>query len=84
MPSAFCDICDKEFSRQANVNKHKRSVHKINLPINRSIKCLECNYKSFPSLKDLRMHLRDSHRMFMTEEVKEFERISGNVFKIAI
>ena len=30
------------------------------------------------------MYLWDSHRMFMTEEVKEFESISGNVFKIAI
>ena len=53
MPSAICDICENTFSRQANINKHKKSVHKINLPINRNIKCLECNLKYFPSIKEL-------------------------------
>lgn len=81
MPSAFCDICHKKFSRQGNVNKHKRIVHKVICPIERKIKCLECNWRSFSSLKELRNHLHEIHQNPMTEEVKEFQNISGKMFK---
>lgn len=80
----ICEVCDKIYSCQKNLNKHRKNVH--NAPPAKfscdksvhSYKCLEskCN-DSFRINEDLVDHLRDKHGLeFLVEEL-HFQTFNG-------
>lgn len=77
--AVICDICEKIFNRQQNLNRHKLLVHKIK---ERNIityaydvfsnKCLEGCEISFKFVDDLRNHLKLKHNFEMLCEELNF------------
>lgn len=77
-----CNICDKLYSTQFNLNKHYRNKHgqqKQEYSYEETVfnfKCLECKC-SYPKSVDLCNHLRKEHNQKVDEEKLEFENLEG-------
>lgn len=82
--AVMCNICEKVFSTQSNLNQHRYRVHKIKENISISYdfnmfgsKCLEgCNV-SFKFISNLRLHLESVHNMDMMSETLHFRCMEG-------
>lgn len=88
--TVMCQVCDKFFSKQSNLNRHRKEVHGLeainsvsydNLVWN--YKCLEtnCNH-SYQRSEGLIQHLQQVHNILF-EEIEEivFSNKSGKLTK---
>lgn len=80
----MCLICDKFYSNQSNLNKHRKKVHNLKPKIvsydksKYMYKCLETNCNSsFRYNVGLKVHLTDEHRKQIECEEKEFSNKEG-------
>jgi len=60
-----CDLCDKDFTRNAHLKRHKQINHEGLKPCNQELKCDQCGSK-FANKYSLKKHVKKTH------EVKQY------------
>ena len=70
MPRFNCSVCDADFSRKDNLDRHLLSAHQKEPELSKGeFTCRKCE-KQFTLKCNLQRHMKDAHKVDLTEEEK--------------
>ena len=58
----ICHLCDKDFSKKANLYRHLRNIHGETPQLRRDLKCTQCNF-TCTSVGELKQHEETVHSL---------------------